>query len=145
WRACAIGDSCIFHIRNGLLLKSFPLDRSEQFNRRPILLCSNPENNRPVWKAVELAEGECQEGDQFLALTDALAKWFLCEVEAGRRPWKMLEEIQNGGGFKKFVQQLRAAQAIRNDDTTLLSIRWIAEEKGKSTEPSRKAKVRGSL
>jgi hypothetical protein len=85
WRACAVGDSCLFQIRQGALLKAFPLTRSDQFNSRPVLLCSNPNNNGPVWDAVEIAEGDCRRGDVFFALTDALAKWFLTEIESGRK------------------------------------------------------------
>jgi hypothetical protein len=127
WRACAIGDSCLFHIRDNQLVKSFPLSRSEQFQSRPTLLCSNPENNGPVWKTVQTAEGDCRQGDEFFALTDALAKWFLAEVEAGRKPWSRLNELRNASAFEAFVKELRSTKALRNDDTTMLSLQWSNE------------------
>jgi hypothetical protein len=124
WRACAVGDSCLFQVRGGQLVTSFPLTRSEEFQSRPVLLSSNPAQNDSVWNEVRVSEGDCRPGDLFFALTDALAKWFLAENEAGRQPWKTLTEIQAGDAFEQFVQELRERKAIRNDDTTMLLVRW---------------------
>jgi hypothetical protein len=59
-------------------------------------------------------------------MTDALAQWFLTEHEGGRHPWEALEEAQAASnpatGFATWVGELRARGALRNDDTTLLSI-----------------------
>lgn len=127
WRAFAIGDSCLFQVRDGALLKSFPLTRPDEFHSRPMLLCSNPANNAAVWNAVQLAEGDCRQGDLFLALTDALAKWFLDEIESGRKPWDTLLHIKNPAAFQQFVHELRSNKTLRNDDTTMLSIEWRRE------------------
>jgi hypothetical protein len=124
WRACAIGDSCLFHIRDETLLSSFPLTRSEQFQNTPLLLSSNPDHNRTVWDRVQVTEGDCRFGDLFLALTDALAKWFLADVERGGKPWVKLTAIHSESAFETFVQELRGTKALRNDDTTMLSIHW---------------------
>jgi hypothetical protein len=124
WRACAVGDSCLFQVRGDALLTSFPLTRSEQFQSRPMLLGSLPEANRSLWPSVQVARGDAIDGDLFFALTDALAKWFLTEAEAGRRPWRTLLEIENAAAFDSLVQDLRAAKSIRNDDTTMLSLHW---------------------
>ena len=124
WRACAVGDSCLFQIRGGAMLTSFPLTRSEDFQSRPILLSSNPAHNDGVWNSVRVMEGECRPGDLFLALTDALAKWFLAEIEAGRQPWTVLLGIRSAEAFEEFVKELRTEKTLRNDDTTMLLVQW---------------------
>ena len=40
WRSIAIGDSCLFHVRDGRPIASFPMEFSKQFNNRPVLISS---------------------------------------------------------------------------------------------------------
>lgn len=124
WTALAIGDSNLFHIRGGALVKSFPFTTSEQFNSRPLLLGSNPARNAKVWADIKFAEGDTQPGDLFLLATDALAKWFCMEVEQGRKPWLTLAKLKTHDDFDGFVAQIRKRTAIRNDDTTLVACQW---------------------
>ena len=35
WRAVAVGDSCLMHIREGRCLLSFPVQKSADFNNEP--------------------------------------------------------------------------------------------------------------
>src|SRR5581483_6124726 len=42
WRALAVGDSCLFQVRQDQLVKSFPVNCSQEFGNRPALLCSRP-------------------------------------------------------------------------------------------------------
>ncbi len=123
WHALAIGDSCFFHIRENALTKSFPFERSEQFNSRPLLVSSNPQRNGPVWKSIQTCEGDCKHGDLFILATDALAQWFLKAHEAGEKPWKTLSQIQSAEEFSKFVDCQRT-NGMRNDDTTLVICHW---------------------
>ena len=46
WQAVAVGDSCLFVVRDKELMLSFPLEDPAQFNNTPALICSNPANNR---------------------------------------------------------------------------------------------------
>lgn len=124
WRAMAIGDSCLFQVRADVLLKTFPLERSDQFNSRPVLLCSDPASNQPVWAKVCLAEGNYEEGDLFLLATDALAKWFLAEHEAGGKPWAALAALGTEADFAAWVVRLRKERKMRNDDTTIILSGW---------------------
>ena len=41
WQAMAIGDRCLFVVREGGLELSFPIDDAAQFNNTPSLICSN--------------------------------------------------------------------------------------------------------
>ncbi|MBA4147941.1 MAG: protein phosphatase 2C domain-containing protein [Verrucomicrobia bacterium] len=124
WHAFTVGDSCFFQVRNDAVLKSFPFDKSEQFNNRPLLISSNPSRNKSVWKHIKQTEGACDVGDLFLLMTDALALWFMKENEAGRKPWKTLLEINTDKAFANFVETMRKSSALRNDDTTLLICHW---------------------
>ncbi|MFN7140742.1 MAG: hypothetical protein ACK4UN_15505 [Limisphaerales bacterium] len=124
WHAIAVGDSCFFQVRGEGMLKAFPIEKSAQFNNRPLLLSSSPKRNKSVWKHLKQAEGDCKVGDLFLFMTDALALWFLRETEAGRTPWALLLELQSQEEFASFVSKLRKGGTLRNDDTTLLICRW---------------------
>jgi hypothetical protein len=124
WQALAVGDSCLFQVREDRLLACFPMQQAAEFNSRPLLLCSNPSRNQPVWRAVRTASGACEAGDCFLLVTDALGHWFLQEHETGHRPWRQLKEIQTRSEFADFVERLRATRALKNDDTTLLRLCW---------------------
>lgn len=123
WHALAVGDSCLFHVRDDMLVMAFPLTRAEQFSNRPVLLSSNPANNRLAWDAVWLTEGECQPADLFFLATDALAHWCLARHAAGGKPWADLDVLKTEAAFVSFIADLRAEHAIRNDDVTLLAIR----------------------
>jgi hypothetical protein len=124
YNAFAIGDSCLFQVRNGQLLKSFPMEKAEQFNSRPVLLASNPMNNDAALKQINSTDGTCRPKDLFLLATDALSKWFLSEVEASRQPWEILYQLKTNDDFAVLVDQLRASGALKNDDTTLILLEW---------------------
>jgi hypothetical protein len=70
-------------------------------------------------------EGAWDPGDAFYLMTDALACWFMREVEEGRMPWGVLRDLDTSGEIKPFrewVGDLRMDRAIRNDDVTLLRV-----------------------
>src|SRR5207244_4452936 len=43
WRAIAVGDCCLFHLRRDQLVCSFPLDEAAEFNSTPELIGSRSE------------------------------------------------------------------------------------------------------
>ena len=129
WTALAVGDSCLFQVRKDELIVSFPLTRAEQFGYRPVLLSSIPERNQAVWDKVEglTQTGGWLPGDTFLLLTDALAHWFLAQVEQDARPWQEIAEISELSvfpmfQFREWIVGLRQSGAMRNDDVTMLRI-----------------------
>lgn len=122
WRALAVGDSCLFSVRENRLAASFPLSRSAEFHSRPMLLSSADRANAGIATAVRETEGLARPGDLMLLMTDALAAWFLAEAELRRRPWALLERIATQEEFETFVDLMRAGRSMRNDDVTLLKI-----------------------
>jgi hypothetical protein len=129
WKAVAVGDSCFFQIRDEKVITSFPLTKAEEFNSRPVLLCSNPANNTGVWPEVRYEQGDCKADDLFILATDAVAKWFLEQRQAGAKPWNTLARIGSNQEFQDFVARLRNEKSMRNDDTTVLLCQWKAPAK----------------
>lgn len=128
WKAVAVGDSCLFQIRDDKLIACFPVSKAEDFNSRPVLLCSNPANNTGVWGEVKFEQGECKADDLFILVTDAVAKWFLDQKEAGGKPWEILIGIRSQVEFQDMIARLRSEKAMRNDDATALLCTWKAPE-----------------
>lgn len=124
WEGFAVGDSCLFQVRGRDLIKSFPVERAADFDSRPCLLASNATHNESALSAVHHASGEFEPEDLFVLATDALAKWFLARHESGEQPWERLAELQSASEFERFVGDLRTAGVMRNDDTTLVMVRW---------------------
>ncbi len=124
--AFAIGDSCLFQIRDNDLELAFPLAHSSLFDSRPILVCSNNINNKEVWDDITLERGTVQPDDILVFATDALARWFLVRHEAGERPWETLCALHSQSEFDDFVTGLRQSRAMRNDDVTLLIVDALA-------------------
>jgi hypothetical protein len=124
WKALAIGDCCLFQIREGSLLNAFPLTLAEQFTSRPVLLSSRADQNRQAWEALRTKEGDFEAGDLFLVATDALSQWILTPDPAGAVRWRKLAALRDEAEFSRLVGQLRAAGDLRNDDTTLVRCQW---------------------
>lgn len=126
WRAFAIGDSCLFHIRDGALLIAFPLTHAEEFGSHPTLVSSNPIKNSKVGEEMRIAKGICQLGDLFILATDAFAQWFLAECERGGKPWNPLKDLSSQETFQEWIAALRREQMMRNDDVTVVVIHAMA-------------------
>lgn len=121
WQALAVGDSCLFQVRDESLLAAFPLQAADQFGDTPTLLGSHLARNDRVEVAVQA--GRWQAGDVFLLATDALAAWFLTETGQGGQPWRHLLALSHQPAFRLWLEEGRASQRIRNDDATCVVIR----------------------
>ncbi|WP_428940421.1 protein phosphatase 2C domain-containing protein [Fontivita pretiosa] len=125
WKAVAIGDSCLVQVRGEEVLARFPLADSGAFSSRPHLLSSNPAHNSHIVAHLRTIDGTWQPGDAFYLMTDALASWFMRELEEGHTPWRILRDFDTKDEvkpFREWVESLRAQRAVRNDDVTLLRV-----------------------
>ena len=122
WRAVAVGDSCLFVVRDDRLRLSFPLEDAAHFDNIPALVCSNPDNAGELWENVRRTAGECVAGDSYILASDALACWFLGRYAEGEKPWKTLLAL-DASGWAAWVEEQRRVGLMRNDDTTLVIIR----------------------
>lgn len=126
WLALAVGDSCCFQVRAGELLERFPIERAADFDNRPALLASRPAPRLSGDKR-RRRRGQWQSGDRFLLMTDALAQWFLDETERGGKPLEAVERLLNRPDqademFAEWIEALRTAGTLRNDDVTLVGV-----------------------
>jgi hypothetical protein len=135
WQVLAVGDSCLFHVRDGHLRNAFPLVHAADFSDSPWLVGSR--GFSPVMMALRegRTEGELGPGDRLWLMTDALAKWFLQMVEAGKQPWEMLEPfLQSPATHEQFctwIAALRDGRQLRNDDVTMLAV-WCETKPGEA-------------
>ena len=90
--AFAIGDSCLFQIRNDELITKFPLNSSADFDNSPLLISSDPKRNEHLQEKIRIGKSEFVNGGQIILMTDALASWFLQEYEKGINHGKLSEK-----------------------------------------------------
>lgn len=119
WRVMAVGDSCLFVVRDRQLITSFPQKSSRDFNNSPALIGTHL---RPELLQILTMQGDLQMGDRFYLTTDAIACWILRQIEANKNPWVTLEQINSQSLWVDWVNQLRDRHEIANDDTTLLCL-----------------------
>ena len=125
WDAIALGDSCLFQIRDNELITSFPIAASGEFDNSPYLLSSNPANNTQVLNKVKRLSGQWQKNDSFFLMTDALAAWFLKQAEDGETPWISILDSSAANYLQplaELVMYLRERGTIRNDDVSVIRL-----------------------
>jgi hypothetical protein len=135
WETIAVGDSCLFQIRQNQLITKFPIENSKEFNNRPFLISSLNSKNSQLAQNTKFFEDKWEIGDSFYLMTDALSCWFLEEYEKGNSPWlilnnkdfdclsdKLRKHEKYEGDFKEKINSLRLNKQIRNDDVTLIII-----------------------
>ncbi len=125
WRALSVGDSCLFRLRGGKLVRSFPMVNSVDFGNQPALLGSRGRSNDTP-QDIRRGRGKWRPGDRFLLMTDALAEWMLRRNEQEQRPAddidRLLAESSPQEAFAAWVEERRTGQGLRNDDVTLVVI-----------------------
>ena len=125
WQACSYGDACVFVVRNDLLLHSFPVNSSESFGNSPPLISTLTHISPEHFKTLA---GLAEAGDRFYLATDALAQWFLSEVERNEKPWVAFDTgIFSDDDLKSFVSEYRGYKLLKNDDVTLIAIEVQAQ------------------
>ena len=124
WSARALGDSCLFHLRDGKILRVLPLDRWENFGSTPALISTKSAANQGLLARQKYVSGICSTGDLFYLMTDAISKWLLRrDIESGDAVG-LLENIGSNDEFKHFVDEHRKARddkgrpMMPNDDVT---------------------------
>jgi len=120
WHAAAVGDSCLFHVREEEVLVRFPIASPESFDNRPFLLGSLGVNEPSLNE--EYASGTWISGDFFYLMTDALACWFLKHIDAGGKPSDIQGHISITESFSAWIESLRDQGLIRNDDCTMVRV-----------------------
>jgi hypothetical protein len=120
WTAVAAGDSCLFHLRQGVILESFPLESAGDFTVRPHLISSLPAGNGALSGITRFRRGSWRNGDRLILTTDAAAQSLMRGYENGTDGFsELLEVAESPDGFVAWVGELRESKRMRNDDVTV--------------------------
>jgi len=122
----AIGDSCLFHFRDGALLRTFPLENSAQLEAAPIVLGSRDlgRDHLMQFAGVEI---DCLDGDLMILCSDAIAEWTLRTYEAGETiDWSRYWSIPDKDWAAE-ITALRESRAMAYDDSTLVMLHVTSE------------------
>ncbi|HJU91572.1 MAG TPA: protein phosphatase 2C domain-containing protein [Pyrinomonadaceae bacterium] len=122
WKAIALGDSCLLHCRQGTLLKSLPLCRSESFCSAPVLVASDSSMHEAAMKSVVIDSGSCESGDVLLLLSDGVASWYLERFEKEEFTPSDFFETKEDDELMRFFDDERLAGRMRNDDVAIVRI-----------------------
>lgn len=125
WRAEAVGDCCLFHVRDRRLLRSWPMTSPEAFSHRPPLVSSRDANSgsSPAAAAdleIEANSGVWHPGDAFILGTDAIAQWLLRQES-----FPTLGDSPKAKHLEAKLDTLvsrAASSGMRNDDATLVAV-----------------------
>lgn len=117
----SLGDCSFFHVRDGRLLKKFPLECAKDFEKNPKALCST--DRWPTPTDFDITRGYCETGDLIVLTTDAIGAWAYKRLEAGNPVcwndfWGMSDEQ-----FAERIRDLREDNQMRYDDTTLVLLK----------------------
>lgn len=127
-----VGDCLGMHVRNGIVLGSYPFTHPEQFDARPSLISTKSASNaflsEPDFFGNFSRTWTVEHGDIILAATDALGQWALSEVQAAGSGVGTLLAINTVDEFTELVMQCRANQQMKLDDSTML--RLVVEKDG---------------
>lgn len=131
WRAAALGDTVLFHVRNGRLLSVFPPLGPEDFGSLPDGVHTLRSSLNRMSERLIQASGVLQPDDLLFAATDAMAQWTLRAIKGDQRKvWNALAGLAHPTVFARFVEDQReeadGAKRMKNDDVTLMRLRMLA-------------------
>lgn len=129
----AIGDTCLFVVRGGELVHTFPLQSSAEFQVDPIVLGSVDLKRDQLLQFATL-DVFCYPDDLLILCTDALADWAMRGYESGQPPdwesyWDMPDEE-----WRAEIAWLRHERQMRYDDATLVLLR-VVDQRVELSEP----------
>lgn len=127
----AIGDSLALHVRDGVMLASFPFQHGVEFDARPQLLSTLATANDFVGASdffnISSATWRIQPCDHILLVTDAVGHWLLTQQDA----LTALSNVTTSDEFEQLVIARRLDKSMRLDDSTVLRIAIVSDEQEK--------------
>lgn len=120
-----VGDACLFHVRDGVLLASAPDIGAGGFGTLPDLISSNDDHRTQAVERVFFGTSEVELGDEVFLVSDALAEWALTTWPKEPALWSVFGDLDSVT-FEALVSDLRDHDEIVNDDVTLVRCRVLA-------------------
>jgi hypothetical protein len=133
WRAVALGDTVLFHVRADRLIATFPPMRPGDFGSRPAGVHTLRSSLDGMTERLLAADGVLADGDFLFAATDAMAEWILrAAARDEAKVWQTLAGLVHPVVFARLVSDQRkeqdAAKRMKNDDVTLMRLRMLADQ-----------------
>lgn len=123
WRAVALGDTVLFHVRHHRLIAQFPDISVDDFGVNPEGVPTARAALPDVIGQLRFAEGDLAPGDLVYLATDALAHWMVRECRNDEKElWSVLAGLNHPERFRTLVDDRRTAREMTNDDVTLMRI-----------------------
>jgi hypothetical protein len=131
WRAVALGDTVLFHVRAGRLIAAFPPMGPDDFGTLPDGVHTSPASLDRMTGRLRTADGVLKAGDFLFAATDAMAQWILRAIGRDEaKVWATLTTLAHPDVFARLVGDQRREQdgvkRMKNDDVTLMRLRMLA-------------------
>lgn len=122
WHCQALGDSYLFILNDEYkIIESVASQRGQDFDNFPEYFAScHGKNNGSVF----VKSGDISNIAYFVLLTDAISDWFI-KADSNKR--KALVELQHLCDFQSFIDAEKANNAMKDDDTTAVVIKVIAD------------------
>ncbi|HET9254173.1 MAG TPA: hypothetical protein VFO16_03095 [Pseudonocardiaceae bacterium] len=128
WRAAALGDTVLFHVRGGRLVAHFPALRAQDFGLNPDGVHTSPDRLDHMVGKLRFASGEIAAGDLLFLATDAFAQWMIRFIEAdGLKLWQVLSRLDHPLSFERMINTQRDAGKMKDDDVTLLRVHLVTD------------------
>jgi hypothetical protein len=137
WRAVALGDTVLFHVRDDKLQSNFPPMGPRDFTTNPDGVRTKQSYLQQMEDRLLLSSGVLDVGDLIFIATDAMAEWILKAVHRDQRReeqkvWRTLAGLVHPNVFADFVADQRkeadAAKRMKDDDVTLMRLRILANQ-----------------
>ena len=127
----ALGDTNLFIVRDGENITSFPLITSEEFGIDPDMFFSLPRNVESSQDSIshvgelKFLKVEIQKDDVVICSSDSISKWYVDSLDnPSILPWIELDNVTNIDEFRDFVTDKVQCKNMKNDDSTLLVMRF---------------------
>jgi hypothetical protein len=131
YRVLVVGDNCLFHFRGGQQLQMIPRMMAKDFGVSPALVSTDANYNIRYLKkqCIHLGHGQLLPGDEIWLATDALSAWIVQELQSVRGRQHPATNIlpQAGQEIVTFLNDLRSQSRMKNDDVTLVRLRWLQD------------------
>jgi hypothetical protein len=131
WRAVALGDTVLFHVRAGRLIAVFPPMGPDDFGTLPDGVHTSRASLDRMTERLLFGSGVLEAGDFLFAATDAMAQWILRTIDRDEaKVWDTLTTLAHPDVFARLVEDQRreqnSAKRMKNDDVTLMRLRLLA-------------------